>query len=324
VCGLAALVVLCGCQRDISGTYLVSDSDSVVWLQLVRTPDSHLTGQLAASVLKPDGRIDRNSISITGAVDGENVTLAGSGLFGLQSGTLSGTLNGDTLTLTGAQAQPIVLKRATLTDYQAQISELNGRSQATLAAKASAEAAQRTERAQRDFVDTVDRLIEHMQRINAATDLHLGRLPTVEKRYQAITAKINAYVERERRLSGNSNEAVDRSQLYVDANQAALDTNQIHLDVQSVQQDFGMNAKPVADSATAFENGCRNFDAEHGGLTPAEIEAHNAACSRLLAALPLFRQKYGAMSAGLAHLEQVYTQENAAQQALLQTAEKLE
>jgi hypothetical protein len=321
---LIALAVLCGCQHDISGTYIVSDSGSVVWLQLVRTPDNHLTGQLAVSVLKPDGTVDQKSAPITGAVDGENVSLTATGLFGLQATALSGTLNGDTLTLTGSQAQPFVLKRSSLTVYQAQMNELNSRAQTILAAKASAGAAQRTERAQRGFVDAVDHLVAHMQRIDSASDVRLGRFPAVEKRYQAITAKINAYVERERRLSGNPNASVDRSGLYVDANQAALDTNLLHLDVQSVQQDFETNAKPVADDAASFENGCRNFDAEHDGLTPTETEAHNAACSRLFEALPVFRQRYDALRAGLAHLEQVYTQENNAQQALLQTAEKLE
>lgn len=103
---IAALILVCGCQRDISGTYLATDQNGIVWLQLVRTPDNHLTGQFALSILKPDGKIDRNSVSLTGAVDGENVSLSGSGLFGLQSTALSGTLNGDTLTLTGHKRSP--------------------------------------------------------------------------------------------------------------------------------------------------------------------------------------------------------------------------
>lgn len=68
---LAAVVLLTGCQRSISGTYLVSDNGSVVWLELVRTPDNHLTGQLSLTTLKPDGTIDRNSVSVAGAIDGE-------------------------------------------------------------------------------------------------------------------------------------------------------------------------------------------------------------------------------------------------------------
>jgi len=83
LCVIAVFVLLTGRKQDISGTYLASDNSTVVWLQLVRTPDNHLTGQLAASVVKPDGSIDRKSASITGAVDGENVTLSGSRLFGL-------------------------------------------------------------------------------------------------------------------------------------------------------------------------------------------------------------------------------------------------
>src|SRR5579863_8804241 len=108
---LAAVTVLAGCHANISGSYLATDQSSVAWLQVVRTPDNRLTGQLAASILKPDGSIEQNSISVTGAVDGENVTLSGSGFLGLQSFVLSGTLNGDTLTLTGAQSIPVSFKR---------------------------------------------------------------------------------------------------------------------------------------------------------------------------------------------------------------------
>src|SRR5580658_1188190 len=80
-----SLVLMVGCHRSISGSYLASDKSAVVWLQVVRTPDNHLTGQMAANVLKPDGTIEQNSASITGAVDGENVTIQGSRFFGLES-----------------------------------------------------------------------------------------------------------------------------------------------------------------------------------------------------------------------------------------------
>ena len=48
------LLAASGCRREISGTYLATDPNGAVWLQLVRTPDNHLTGQLAISTLKPD------------------------------------------------------------------------------------------------------------------------------------------------------------------------------------------------------------------------------------------------------------------------------
>ena len=44
-----------GCERNISGYYLESNNSAVRWLQVVRTSDNHLTGQLAARVVKPNG-----------------------------------------------------------------------------------------------------------------------------------------------------------------------------------------------------------------------------------------------------------------------------
>jgi hypothetical protein len=45
-----ALASIAGCRKDISGGYLASDQHSVVWLQVVRTADNHLTGSLASSL----------------------------------------------------------------------------------------------------------------------------------------------------------------------------------------------------------------------------------------------------------------------------------
>jgi len=321
---IGVVAPLSGCHREISGTYLANDESNVVSVAFVRTPDDHLSGQLVVDRITRDGTISHKSTSIAGAVDGENLSITTAGLLGIGSATLSGTLNGDTLTLAGPRAQPLIFRRSSLRDYQVQLSALGQRSQAMLKAKSDADAVQRKEREQRSFVDSVDHLVAHMQRIDSTSDILLGRVAAVDKRYQAITAKINTYVERERRLSGNPDEAVDRASLYVDANQAAIDTNQLHLDMRSVEQDFEMNAKPVAESAADYENRCRNFDMEHGGLTPSEIEAHNAVCGRLLAALPLFRDKYVDLSLGLTHVEGIYVQENNKQQALLQTAQKLD
>src|SRR6185437_2406868 len=102
-CCLAALVLLIGCKKDVSGSYLVNDNVAVCWRQVVRTLDDHLTGQLVLAELKPDGKIDHKSVSLSGAVNGENITLTGVGLFGLSTATLSGTFDGNTLTLTGVE-----------------------------------------------------------------------------------------------------------------------------------------------------------------------------------------------------------------------------
>jgi hypothetical protein len=321
---VGALTSVLGCYRDISGTYLASDQSGVASLELVRTPDHHLTGQFVGDQINPDGTIQRKATGLTGAVDGENVSLTFAGVLGLGSTTLTGTLSGDTLTLTGPHAQPLIFKRSSLRDYQAQLSALDVRSQAIHKAEADAEVAQKNAREQRNFVDAVDHLAAHMQRIDSATNSLLSRFSEIEERYKTITAKISTYVERERRLSGNPSESIGRATLDVDAYQAAIDTTQLHNRVFSFEEDFKINAKPVAETAAAYENGCQSQAVEHPGFTSAELEARNAACGRLHAALLPFQQSYSALQSGLVHLEQVYIRENSTQQALLHTADALE
>jgi hypothetical protein len=311
-----------GCQRDISGGYLTGDQGAVCWLQIVRTPDNHLTGELVASILKPDGSIERDSITITGAVDGENVSLTGSRFFGLQNVTLSGTQRGNVLTLTGTQAIPLTFGRSSMTAYQAQVSELNARSQGIIRARAAAQARLQAEESQRSFIAAIDQLLGRMLRFNSEADVHLGRFPGAEKGYQAITAKIAADVARERELAGNPNAFVTRSQLSVAATQTSLLTDQMHYQTQSLESSLQGNIQPVVNELGTLEQGCRNTLSNSNNLPPAQIQARDAACGRLGNAATPFRQKFGAIAAGLAHLEQVYQEERSKQQQLLQEAQR--
>jgi len=324
LCCLAALVLLTGCKKDVSGSYLADDKTAVCWLQLVRTPDAHLTGQIVSSVLKPDGKIEHGSVSLTGAVNGENVTLTGGGFLGMPSITLSGTFDSNSLTLTGVQSTPVTLKRGTLADYQAKLREQTTRSQAVISARAAAESRQQTLQAQRNFVSQIDVLIANMQRFDSEADVYLGRFPNVEKGYESITAKVSEYVTQERQLAGNPNREVARSQLYVASNQASLTTNRAHYQGQSLQSSLETNITPMVSQEMLLELGCRENRTAHNDLTPAEIEVHQSACDRLLSVAPVFHQKYNAVSAGLSHLEAVYKREKDAQDRLLAIALKME
>jgi hypothetical protein len=196
LCIMATMVFLCGCQRDISGTYLASDNAGVCWLQLVRTPDNHLTGQLVATLLKSDGSVERNSVSLTGAIEGNNITLSGSRFFGLQTITLFGTRVGNTLSLTGVEPRVAIFTRSALTEYQAHVSKIDARSQVMRARKVSLLTRLRTHEAQKNFVTNVDQLIGKMERFDSEADLHLGRFPGAEENYHAITQQITGYVSR--------------------------------------------------------------------------------------------------------------------------------
>lgn len=324
VCSVFAVVLMAACHSNISGSYLASDNSAVVWLQVVRTPDNHLTGQLAANVLKPGGTIEQNSVSISGAVDGENVTIQGSRFFGLDTFVLSGTLRGNLLTLTGAQSVPLTFTRSTPAEFQAKVAALNARSKSIVQAKAVAQSQQRTFQAQTNFVAQIDQLIRRIAQLDSEADVHLGRFPGVEKAYEGITARVGEYVARERQLAGKPNAAVARGQFSVAANQASIQTDQMHYQGESLQSSLETNVKPIADQATTFEQQCHAVSQNSGNLTPAEVQNVNAACDRLESAVTPFRQKFSAMSDGLAHLEQVYQREHDAQQRLIQESERLE
>lgn len=322
VCFIAAMVLLSGCQREISGKYIGKFTNGVWWLQLVRTPDNHLTGQLETSVLNADGRIERQTVSITGAVNGANVTISAKQL-GFDVLTLSGTLDGNKLTLTGGQPSPMVLTRSDLSDYQRQINTVNTQAQQVLAAQQAAAARQENERILNDFIAMVDQLVNKMQNFTSEADVHLGSFPGAEDRYRAITAKMTEYVNRERQLSGDPSAGVARGQLDLAANQASIDTDQLHNSAQSLRASFESNIQPLTGEAANFEAACRQ-PVLPGLLTPAQSAARNAACERLFRADVPYRQKFEAMTQGLMRLEQTYQQERKAQEGLLQMATRLQ
>ena len=82
--------------------------------------------------------------------------------------------------------------------------------------------------AQVNFVSQIDQLMRRMAQFDAEADIHFGRFPGAEKGYEGITARVGAYVARERQLAGNTNAAVARGQLSVAANQASIQTEQMH------------------------------------------------------------------------------------------------
>lgn len=356
--GVAALLLLPGCEKSISGSYLASDQRAVCWLQLVQTPDNHVTGQLDALIMKPDGSVERDSISVTGASDGNNVSLKGSSFLGLESVMLSGSLQGDELALTGsqsltAQTIPATFTRSSVTAYQAQVAELNARAQtivrvnAAARAKAEAEreaaqaraeeeqiAAQNAADAEREasqaqmqavnavgnLVNAIDQTIAKMQTFDTEADVHLARFPGAEKTYQEITAKMAQCVETERQLAGNPNASLTRSRLALDASQASLLTDQVHNQVLSLQSTFRMNVEPIANELAVLEQHC----AQPAPTDNTLAQTRGAACGRLSVAAIPFGKKYDAVASGLANLEQVYQSERSKQQRLLQTSESLE
>jgi len=323
VCGFVAIVFIAGCRNNISGSYLAGDNSGVCWLELVRTPDARLTGQVACSSIKLDGSIYRHNSFVVGAVDGENVSLSGDGLFGTKSFVLSGVHQANTITLSSGQTV-FTFKSATLNDLQSKQAELESRSQSILKANAEAKAQRQIFEAQKNFVAMTDELIARMQRFESRSDEHLQKLPLAEKAYESLTSQVRAYLGKERQLAGNRNAGVARSQIVVAETQVPIRTDQLHIQQASLQTAFDSTVKPIAESAESTERACQALPSNREKLTPDEITNVTSACARFQNALPMFRQKSRSMSDGLAHIEQVYQWEHSTQQQLIQQSEGMD
>lgn len=317
---MVTLLCVIGCTRELSGTYLGKDPDGLCWLEIVRTPDSHLTGHLVTMIIGSDGKVDQRSVELRGVSDGGNIVLSSTAL--LQPLMLSGDLKGDRLTLTGSQPVNIVLIRSDLNEYQKEADSLTNRSQQLLAEKAAAKGRLRVAQAQQKLLSDIDGSIRRMDQFVAAADVALSRFPAFEEKFHNITSTMRNYVNVERKLATDPNTAVRRGQLIVAANQASIETEQLRTSIESFESSASYNSQSIKRGVWMPELEC-NGPADHD-LNPEEIEARNRACSRLVAAEKTYRQKLDALTAGLAHLHHISTQEREAQQALLQTAQRFQ
>ncbi|MBV6306776.1 TonB C-terminal domain-containing protein [Candidimonas humi] len=78
--------------NPVSGAYLRQGADVVQLLQITAKNDGGLRGTITRNKLQSDGSISRESVAITGVIDGRAITII-AGLF-VRSSSLSGTIDG--------------------------------------------------------------------------------------------------------------------------------------------------------------------------------------------------------------------------------------
>jgi regulator of protease activity HflC (stomatin/prohibitin superfamily) len=337
---VAIAVLLAGCQRDVSGKYLAKYTDGLCWLQLVRTPDNHLTGQLETYQLQSDGKINHNVVPLTGAVNGDNMTLSATAL-GITYLSLAGAIEGGKLRLTGIQADPVILERADLPAYQRELAALNQQSEKTISARAAAAAQARAEQERADteraaevsreqtarsvenLVSEIDQIAAKVEQLNGEADVHLARFSSGENGFRAITARIGEYLDRERLLAGRANAGVARGQLVVAMNQALIGTEQLHNEAQTLQYSVQSAVQPVVVQIGNLTQACET-GIPVNDVPQSIVDARASACERLRAVSGAFRQKFDTVARGLGHIEGVYGDEKQKQQRLIETAQRLQ
>src|SRR5579872_5884326 len=133
----AGVLLSSGCGRsDISGSYVASDQNSAIMLQIVESPDRHLSGQVTALFVQPDGKIQNVNEAVSGAADGTSLTIETKPNGMLTIGPeLSGTVNWKGgIELTGparnGQVTTLLFERGTAGQFQMTASQVRSRSDA--------------------------------------------------------------------------------------------------------------------------------------------------------------------------------------------------
>ncbi|WP_162634340.1 hypothetical protein [Ralstonia sp. GX3-BWBA] len=316
---LGLLTVLTGCgPKSVSGGYLGKTPGTVVWLQLVETPDKHITGQLNTSTIDKDGKLLYITAPVTGAVDGQSISLSVKRDVLLAATVqLGGTVNGDTLNLRGGPTgDEVILHRAKDDEFAADKQELAEQSQRFLAAKAEAEQRAETARREKQQLDEVRSLTQSVNRMNADLPRRVAQLLTAEKAYADITTKMRGLVRRQQELAGNPGAFVARTQVVVNLNQNLVNSNQAHISAGWAAQSLRTDIKPVIDRLTTAEQTCHRAGAAGSSA--------NEACQALLAVAPAADLNAQAANSAIARVEAAYDRERSQQEELFRTAQELQ
>jgi hypothetical protein len=168
LCIIATITLLSGCKREISGGYLAhsEDKNSLAWIDIVRTPDDHLTAQLSLISLQADGNVQRQSLSLTGVVNGDNFVLSSEQLF--KSVSISGTRRWDTLTLNGNNGiVPAKFVKSSMSEYQSLLSDIESQSQEIIKAQAKAHVQQMEETSEQNLFAEIDNVIRQIHQFRS-------------------------------------------------------------------------------------------------------------------------------------------------------------
>ena len=316
--------LLHGCARSgVTGKYLATFSNGLYWLQLVETPDKHITGQLDILIMGADGKIDYQSFAVQGVADGESVSLSFKQLSILPT-TLSGsgTLTGDHLSLTGnlnpGQLSTVVFNRTDEDDYKSAVSAIKEKSEHVVAEKAAANNMQRVLAIRRAFVVGATDLMARLDKFDAEADSYLAQWLKATDSYRAISAKIENSFNHERQLAHNNEATVERGQIVVAMSQTSIDTDQLHNTVETIRMDFEGKIGPLAQQSEALDRVCNEKTTQATAIEVRQV------CEKIVHAMPTFTKKYDAMKGGFEHLEQVYQQEHQKQVQMIRSAQQIE
>ena len=168
---------------------------------------------------------------------------------------------------------------------------------------------------QQNFAQSVQVLCDKMQKFETAGTATLLKFPTISAKYRTITEKIDNYLQRDRKLAGNSSASYSRSQISYAMENGIYATNQVHFAVQSLRDSFTSDVQPQMQAAQTAMRLCGNTSVPVPTVAPA--------CERLQKLFPAYSKAYHDVTVGLSNLETIYQTELRKQQGLKSEADRM-
>jgi hypothetical protein len=178
---IATVVFATGCSaHGVSGTYIARGQDFVEMLEVTQAKDGQLLGSLYSTTLKPNGSITRDSTNITGAVEGNALTLVAKSLIPLIPGlNLPGTIEGGVITITNPNGQE-QFKGGSPSDYQAAVQQLQNQGAAMQRQKHLADEDAAVADLNKRLTDYAA-IVQAPQKVETFTEFHATHVHAVEQ-----------------------------------------------------------------------------------------------------------------------------------------------
>lgn len=170
------------------------------------------------------------------------------------------------------------------------------------------------------FAATVDDLTGRLQATAVRYAIAAERFADVERRYHAITGRMQLFLAQERSLMMDSTTpaSVARVQLASAVGDGDVASNEIRTQVKGFAADFADATGPITKQYSQASAHCRSLDTQT--VDAAKLAQEKASCARLADAAKAYNPLLDRVSEGLVRLDRVYTDEHRAQESLIAEA----
>jgi hypothetical protein len=170
------------------------------------------------------------------------------------------------------------------------------------------------------FAAVADNLVHRLQSTAIRYALIAERFTDVERRYHAITGRMQFLLARERGLMMDSTTpaSVARVQLASAVGDGDAVSSEIRTQVKGFEAVFADATAPIAREYSQALAHCRTLDLQT--MDSAALAEEKASCVRLADAAKAYNPLIDRVNEGLAHLDRVYADEHRAQESLIAEA----